>query len=138
MSTKSDARRRSTRNVAGLLFATAALIAPAALAEPTDLAEVTKNPQKFLGEEVEMEGYCVKGGRTGDVLGYECTSPDGVYVDADEIEPAAAKKRLADDCAGGQCRATIHFVPHSYTTSGVIEADKTVTVFNTEKAKVSF
>ena len=41
-----------------------ALAAPA-LAEPTDVQTLTKNPQDFLGEEVVLEGYCVKGGRSG-------------------------------------------------------------------------
>lgn len=114
-----------------------ALAAPA-LAEPTDVQTLTKNPQDFLGEEVVLEGYCLKGGRSGDVLGYECTTEDGVYVDADDIEPEDAKAKLSGDCAGGSCRVTVQFVPHSYTTSGVIEPGKDVTVFNAEKAKVSF
>lgn len=121
--------------IAGFVFA-----APAAFAEPTDLAELTKSPQKFLGEEVEMVAFCVKGGRSGDVLGYECTTDAGVYVDADDIEPEAAKVKLGD-CGATQsdgCRATVQFVPHSYTTSGVIEPDKNVTVFNAKKATVSF
>lgn len=122
---------------AASLVAGFALAAPA-LAEPTDIKNLAKNPQDFLGQEVVLEGYCVKGGRSGDVLGYECTTEDGVYVDADDIEPDDAKEKLAGDCAGGSCRATVEFVPHSYTTSGVIEPGKNVTVFNSEKAKVSF
>ena len=121
--------------IAGLTFA-----APAALAEPTDLAELTKSPQKFLGEQVEMVAFCVKGGRSGDVLGYECTTEAGVYVDVRDIEPEAAKTTLAD-CGATQsdkCRATVQFAPHSYTTSEVIEPGKTVTVFNADKATVSF
>jgi len=121
--------------IAGLTLA-----APAAFAEPTDLAELTKSPQKFLGEQVEMVAFCVKGGRAGDVIGYECTTEAGVYVDADDIEPEAAKEKLADCGAtkNEECRATVQFAPHSYTTSGVIEPGKTVTVFNAEKATVSF
>lgn len=119
------------------LIAGFALAAPA-LAEPTDMKDLAKNPQAFLGEEVVLEGHCVKGGRSGDVLGYECTTEDGIYVDADDIEPEDAKAKLAGDCAGGSCRATVEFVPHSYTTSGVIEPGKDVTVFNAEKAKLSF
>ncbi len=121
--------------IAGLL-----LTAPAASAEPTDLAELSKSPQKFLGQQVEMVGFCVKGGRSGDVLGYECTTDSGVYVDVDDIEPESAKKTLAD-CGATQsdeCRAKVQFAPHSYTTSGVIEPGKSVTVFNAKKAMVSF
>jgi len=121
--------------IAGLAFA-----APAALAEPTDLAELTKSPQKFLGEDVEMRGYCIKGGRAGDVLGYECTTEAGVYVDAHDVEPETAKQKLADCGAtkSEECQVTVRFAPHSYTTSGVIEPDKNVIVFNTEKATVTF
>jgi hypothetical protein len=119
------------------LIAGLALAAPAH-AEPTDMKALAKDPQSFLGEAVVIEGYCVKGGRSGDVLGYECTTEDGVYVDADDIEPEDAKAKLAGECAGASCRATVEFVPHSFTTSGVIEPDKSVVVFNSEKAKVSF
>ena len=129
---------RVNGHLAALLFAGLAVAAPAALAEPTDLKDLAKNPQDFLGQEVEMEGYCVKGGRSGDVLGYECTTEQGVYVDVDDIEPEDAKEKLSGECAGGNCKTTVRFVPHSYTTSGVIEPDKSVVVFNAEKAKVSF
>lgn len=129
---------RVTSQCAALLIAACALAAPAALAEPSDMADLAKNPQDFLGQEVVIEGYCVKGGRSGDVLGYECTTEDGVYVDADDIEPEDAKEKLSGKCAGGSCKAIVQFVPHSYTTSGVIEPGKSVTVFNAEKAKVSF
>lgn len=129
---------RATGRLTVLLIAGFVLAAPAALAEPTDMKDLAKNPQDFLGQEVEMQGYCVKGGRSGDVLGYECTTTDGVYVDADDIEPEEAKQKLSGECAGGKCKSTVQFVPHSYTTSGVIEPGKSVTVFNAEKAKVSF
>lgn len=122
------------------LIAGLTLAAPAAFAEPTDLAELTKSPQKFLGEQVEMVAFCVKGGRSGDVLGYECITESGVYVDVYDIEPEAVKKTLAD-CGATQsdkCRATVQFAPHSYTTSSGIEPGKIVTVFNAEKATVSF
>ena len=49
-----------------------------------------------------------------------------------------AKEKLSGKCAGGSCKAIVQFVPHSYTTSGVIEPGKSVTVFNAEKAKVRF
>ena len=126
------------RPLATVLALAALLLSPAALAQPTDLSDLAKNPQDYLGQEVEIEGACVKGGRSGDVLGYECTTEDGVYVDADDIEPEDAKDKLGGDCAGGSCKATIQFVPHSYTTSGAIEPDRSVVVFNAEKAKVSF
>jgi hypothetical protein len=129
---------RVTGRLAAYLLAGLALAAPAAFAEPTDMKDLAKNPQNFLGQTVEMEGYCVKGGRAGDVLGYECTTEDGVYVDADDIEPEEAKEKLSGECAGGSCKMTVQFEPHSYTTSGVIEPGKSVTVFNAEKAKVSF
>ena len=124
--------------LAALMISGLALAAPTAFAEPTDMKDLAENPQDFLGQEVEMEGYCVKGGRSGDVLGYECTSEDGVYVDAGDIEPEEVKKKLSGECAGASCRAIVRFVPHSYTTSAAIEPDKSVVVFNAEKAKVSF
>lgn len=135
-----DTAHRARNRIAAFLIAGTALVASPAFAEPTDLEALAKNPQEFLGQEVEMAAYCVKGGRTGDVFGYECTTDAGIYVDADEIEPETAIEKLAD-CGSTQsdaCRATVQFVPHSFTTSGVIEPDKNVIVFNTEKAKVTF
>jgi hypothetical protein len=126
------------RSRATVLALAALLLSPAALAESTDLQDLANNPQDYLGQEVEIEGACVKGGRSGDVLGYECTTTEGVYVNADDIEPEDAKDKLGGSCAGGSCKATIRFVPHSYTTSAVIEPDKSVVVFNAEKAKLSF
>ena len=121
---------------------TAALVfaAPVAFAESTNLEELAKDPQSFLEKDVEIIGYCVKGGRAGDVLGYECTTDAGVYVAADDIEPEAAKKTLAD-CGvtkSDECQATVKFAPYSYSVSGVIEPGKNVTVFNAEKATVNF
>jgi hypothetical protein len=129
---------RMTRRLVGVAVCGTAVLSPLALAASTSLQELASKPQDYLGQEVEMEGYCVKNGRSGDVIGYECTSEDGVYVDADDIEPEAAKEKLAGDCAGGSCKATIQFVPHSYSISAAIEPGKTVTVFNADKAKVSF
>jgi len=133
-----NSKHRVTRHLVGVALCGAALFSPLALAASTSLQELASKPQDYLGQEVEMKAYCVKNGRSGDVIGYECTSQDGVYVDADDIEPEAAKEKLAGDCAGGGCMATIQFVPHSYSTSSAIEPGKTVTVFNAEKAKVSF
>lgn len=120
---------------AGLAFG-----APAALAEPTDLKELAENPKSFLDKEIELVGYCVKGGKAGDVLGYECITDGGVYVVADDIEPETAKKTLAD-CGvteSDECKATVKFEPYSFTTSGVVEPGKKVTIFNTDKAAVGF
>jgi hypothetical protein len=124
--------------LAAFLLAGLAFAGSAAFAEATDMETLVKKPQDFLGQEVEIEAYCVKGGRSGDVLGYECTTTEGVYVDADDIEPEDAKNKLAGDCAGGSCKTKVKFIPHSYTTSGVIEPGKSVTVFNADKATVSF
>jgi hypothetical protein len=119
-----------------------ALVSPAALAEPDDLTKLVTNPHDYLDKQVEIVGYCVKGGVKGDVLGYECTTEGTVYVDTDTIEPEAAKQKVDDSCKGEQheaaCRATIRFVPHSFSTSNVLEAGKTITIFNTKKAELSF
>ncbi|MGA9541246.1 MAG: hypothetical protein WBQ77_09400 [Methyloceanibacter sp.] len=114
------------------------LIAWVTQVQASDIQDLVKNPQNFLGQEVEMKASCIKGGRAGDVLGYECTTKDGVYLNADDITPEEAKAKLEDDCADGKCEATLSFVPHSYTTSGVIEPDKDVVVFNSETAKINF
>ena len=116
------------------------VFAHAAGADPMDLEDLANHPQKALGVTVELDGFCVKGGRAGDVLGYECTTDAGVYVNADEIEPEAVKEKLAD-CGVSKndaCRVTVEFEPHSFTTSGVIEPGRSIVVFNSETAKVSF
>jgi hypothetical protein len=128
--------------LAGLLVVVAAFVSPAAMAEPDDLAKLAASPTDYLDKQVEIAGYCVKGGAKGDVLGYECTTEGSVYVDTDDIEPASAKEKLAASCNGEQkgeaCRATIRFVPHSFTTSNVLEPNKTITIFNTKKAELNF
>ena len=125
-----------------LVILTAAFVSPAAMAEPVDLEKLTANPLDYLGKRVEIAAYCVKGGVKGDGLGYECTTEGGVYVDAGDVEPAAAKEKVDESCKGEgrdpACRATIRFVPHSFTTSSVIEPDKIITIFTTEKAELSF
>jgi hypothetical protein len=117
-------------------------VAPAAFAEPADLADLAASPHDYLDNEVEITGYCVKGGLKGDVLGYECTTEGTVYVNTGDIEPAAAKEKVEVSCNGEKqdaaCRATIRFVPHSFSTSNVIEPNKTITIFNTKKAELSF
>lgn len=125
-----------------LLLVGIAFLSPAALAEPNDLASLESAPQDYLGKEVEVTGYCVKGGVKGDVLGYECTTEGTVYVDTDTIEPVAAKEKVEASCNGKQqdatCRATIRFVPHSFTTSNVLEPNRKITIFNTKKAELNF
>jgi len=129
---------RVNNYLAAFLIAGLVCTASAAHAEPTDLAALAKDPQSFLGQDLEMKANCVKGGRAGDVLGYECTTKQGVYLNARDIGPEDAKEKLAGECAGGACEATLRFSPHSFTTSGVIEPAKSVVVFNAEKAIVSF
>lgn len=139
---KQNIEYRGTARLAGLLILGSAIASPAAIAEPVDLAALVANPHAYLDEEIEVTGYCVKGGLKGDVLGYECTTEGAVYVDAGDIEPAGAKEKVDETCKGeGQeaaCRATIRFVPHSFTTSNVLESNKTITIFNTKKAALSF
>jgi hypothetical protein len=119
-------------------------LSPSEAAESVKAEDLSSKPQDYLGKEVELVGHCTKGGATGDVLGYECTTDGGVYVDARTIEPDTAKKKLDDNCAGKSaamnesCRATIRFVPHSFTTSTKVESGKDVVIFNTMKAEASF
>jgi hypothetical protein len=124
------------------LFLAAAAISSAAWAEPNDLETLASNPQDYLGKDVEVTGYCLKGGAKGDVLGYECTTEGTIYVDASDIEPATAKEKVDETCKAEEqdaaCRATIRFVPHSVSTSNVLVPDKTITIFNTKKAELSF
>jgi len=128
----------ASRYLAGLLVSGVLLLSPAAFAGSTDLQDLAKKPEKYLGQEVEIMGVCVKHGRKGDVLGYECTTEEGVYVDARDVEPKTAKEKLDGNCDSDSCQATIRFVPHSYTTSGMVEPGKDVTIFNAKKATVSF
>ena len=123
---------------AALFVAGVGVLAGVSQGYASDIADLAKSPQDYLGQQVEIKAHCVKGGKSGDVLGYECTTKEGVYVTADDITPEDAKTKLADDCAGGKCEATITFEPHSYSTSGVIEPDRDVVVFNTKTAKISF
>jgi len=126
------------RYLAGLLVLGALLLSPAAFAGSTDLQDLAKKPESYLGQDVEITGVCVKHGRKGDVLGYECTTEEGVYVDARDVEPEAAKKKLDAGCDGDDCSVTIRFTPHSYSTSSMVEPGKDVTIFNAQKATVSF
>ncbi len=127
----------ASRTLAGLLVLGALLLSPAAFAGSADLQDLAKKPESYLGQEVEITGVCVKHGRKGDVLGYECTTEEGIYVDARDIEPEAAKEKLDGTCDGDSCRVTIRFMPHSYTTSAVVEPGKNITIFNAKKATVS-
>jgi hypothetical protein len=125
------------RYLAGLLVLGALLLSPAAFAGSTDLQDLAKKPESYLGQDVEITGVCVKHGRKGDVLGYECTTEEGVYVDARDVEPEAAKKKLDAGCDGDDCSVTIRFTPHSFSTSSMVEPGKDVTIFNAQKATVS-
>lgn len=142
MRSKQNTKRRLRRRLAGFLTLGAAFVFPSAVAVSADLKDLAASPQDYLGKEVEVAGYCVKGGVNGDVLGYECTTEGTVYVDADDVQPAAAKEKVDERCKGkeqdGACRATIRFVPHSFTTSTVVEPNKTITIFNADKAELSF
>jgi len=125
------------RTLAGLLVLGALLLSPAAFAGSTDLQDLAKKPESYLGQDVEITGVCVKHGRKGDVLGYECTTEEGVYVDARDVEPEAAKKKLDAGCDGDDCSVTIRFTPHSFSTSSMVEPGKDITIFNAAKATVS-
>lgn len=125
------------RLAAGLLVSGALLFSSAALAASTDMQDLQKKPENYLGQEVEVVGVCIKGGSKGDVLGYECTTEEGIYVDARDVEPKEAKEKLDTGCAGDNCQLTIRFTPHSYTTSSGVEPGKDVTIFNADKATVS-
>lgn len=123
---------------AAFLFAGLAWLACGTQARASELEDLVKSPQKYLGQEVEMKAHCIKGGRSGDVLGYECTTKGGVYLNTGDVTPDDAKDKLANECAGGKCEATVTFEPHSYSVSGVIEPDREVVIFNAKTAKVSF
>jgi len=125
------------RYLAGLLALGVLLLSPAAFAGSADLQDLAKKPEKYLGQEVEIESVCVKHGRKGDVLGYECTTEEGIYVDARDIEPKTAKDKLDAGCDGGDCSMTIRFTPHSFSTSSMVEPGKDITIFNADKATVS-
>ena len=88
------------------------------------------------------QGKALDMNQAGAVLGYECTTEGAIYVDTDEIEPASAKEKVDESCKGEQqdaaCRATIRFTPHSISSSNVLVPGKTITIFNTKKAELSF
>jgi hypothetical protein len=120
------------------LVASLGLFACATSVQATELEDLAKNPQNYLEQQVEMKASCIKDGRSGDVLGYECTTKNGVYLNADDITPEEAKTKLANECAEGECEVTVAFEPYSYSTSGVVEPNKDVVIFNSKTAKVSF
>jgi hypothetical protein len=132
----------AARGALAVFFIVAALVSSAALAEPDDLTKLVAAPHDYLDKPVEIVGYCVKGGVKGDVLGYECTTEGTVYVNAGTIEPEVARQQIDENCKGEghdpACRATIRFVPHSFSTSNVLEAGKSIIIFNTKKAELSF
>ena len=57
---------RLGRRLAGLLLGLS-LFPPAAMANPVDWHDLAANPNEYLGKEVEIVGYCAKGGAKGDV-----------------------------------------------------------------------
>jgi len=114
------------------------LFACVPLVEASEHGDLAEHPQNYLEQEVEMKARCMKGGKAGDVLGYECTTKEGVYVNTDDITPEEAKAKLDDECAGGECETTVTFEPYSYSTSGVIEPGKDVVIFNAKTADVAF
>ena len=68
-----------------------------------------------------------------------------MYVNARAVEPDTAKNKVDENCGGkdviersSECRVTLRFTPHSFTTSSMIEPDKSVTIFNADKAELSF
>jgi hypothetical protein len=145
MRSKQNRTHRLRRRLAILLVSGAALFAPAAFAAPVDWHDLAANPQNYLGKEIEIAGYCAQGGAKGDVLGYECATEGTVYIDARMVEPDDAKQKVDANCGGMDvierssfCRVTIRLTPHSYTSSSTIEEGKTVTVFNADKAELSF
>lgn len=114
------------------------LLAGVSQVHASELGDIAENPQNYLEQEVEISARCIKGGKAGDVLGYECTTKAGVYLNTDDITPEEAKDKLAKDCAEGSCEVTVTFEPYSYSTSGVIEPNKDVVIFNAKTAKIAF
>jgi len=89
MSTTQHEAQFAGRYLVGLLVSGALLFSSAAFAASTDMQDLQKKPETFLGQEVEIVGVCVKGGKKGDVFGYECTTEEGIYVDTRDVEPEA-------------------------------------------------
>jgi hypothetical protein len=121
------------------------LFAIAANAGPVDWHDLADKPTDYLNKEIEVSGYCTKGGTKGDVLGYECATEGPVYIDARQVEPDDAAKKVDDNCGAMDvierssfCKVTVKLTPHSFTTSNTIEEGKSVTVFNADKAELSF
>lgn len=145
MRSEQNTKRRPGRRLAGLLVLGLWLLSSAAIAGPVDWHDLAANPKEYLGKDIEVTGYCAQGGAKGDVLGYECATEGTVYIDARGVEPDAAKQKIDKECVGkdviersSACRATLRFTPHSITTSTTIEPDKAITVFNADKAELSF
>ncbi|MEM9590312.1 MAG: hypothetical protein AAF967_03110 [Pseudomonadota bacterium] len=115
-----------------------ALFTCASQVQASELGDLNENPQNYLEQKVEIKATCIKGGKSGDVLGYECTTKEGVYLNADDITPEEAKDKLANECADGKCETTVTFEPYSYSTSGVVEPGKDVVIFNAKTADVAF
>lgn len=145
MQVEHNAKRRLGRRLVGLLMSGLSLLPAAASAGSVDWHDLAANPTNYLGKEIEVTGYCAQGGVKGDVLGYECATEGTVYVDARAVEPDTAKKKVDENCGGkdviersNECRVTLRFTPHSFTTSSMVEPDKSITIFNADKAELSF
>jgi hypothetical protein len=128
-----------------VLLCDLAISCTGAAAASVDWSKLAANPAGYVGTQVEVSAYCASGGVNGDAPGYECATQGPVYIEVPDLSPASAKKKLDDNCGGMDvierssfCRATISFVPRSYTTSTELEPGKTVTVINTDAASLKF
>jgi len=142
---QSEHNAKLSRRLAGLVVLGLSLLPAPAIADPVDWHDLSASPTEYLGKEIEITGYCAQGGAKGDVLGYECATEGTVYVDARAVEPDAAKQKVDESCGGkdviersSSCRVTLRFTPHSFTTSTMVEPNKSVTIFNADKAELSF
>jgi hypothetical protein len=127
-----------------LIFALA-LLPVVALAGAVKWQKLAADPAAYIGKEVEVVGYCAQGGVNGDAPGYQCATDGNLYIETPEIGPAAAKTKVDETCGGMDvierssfCRVSIDFVPSSVSTSTALEPGKTVTVINTDTAKLKF
>jgi hypothetical protein len=129
-----------------LALGVALLVSAPAVAKSIDWSELAKHPDRYVGQTVEVAGaYCASGGVNGDAEGYQCSTAGALYIEASDVGPSSAKQKVDEDCGGMDvierssfCRATISFVPQSFTTSTELEPGKTVTVIETDAAELKF